>query len=178
MTVNRAFNITLLVLLFAVSAWVWPELPERIPAHYGADGVIDRWSETTLLSWFAMPLVALAMSALLYGVAALSTRSVARINLPGKERLLTLPHERQQAVLARLRAGIEMLALPTTIIFCIIQVANYRGAHGLETGGLMTAVLIIAMAGSPLLAILLIVRVQAEIDRQCRAQASLTTSRG
>lgn len=169
MTINRVLNIGLLVLLFAGSALVWPELPERIPAHYGANGVIDRWTETTLLSWFAMPLVALATSALLYGVAAFSARSVERINMPGKERLLVLPPERQQAVLQRLRGGIELLALPTTIIFCIIQFANYRAASGLETRGLMTAVLVIAMAGSPLLAILLIVRVQREIDRQTRA---------
>src|SRR5690606_18905334 len=112
---TRFLNLVLLAGLLGGSALAYPRLPERMPLHFGLDGTPDRWAETSLASWFMLPLVALALNLLLYGAAALSTRNARLVNLPGKERLLALPFERQRAVLRRMREGMESLTAPLTL---------------------------------------------------------------
>jgi uncharacterized membrane protein len=44
---------------FAVTAWYWSRLPERIPTHFGFDGQPDRWgSRATIL---ALPIASTAI---------------------------------------------------------------------------------------------------------------------
>ena len=80
----RLLNLLLLAALLGGSAAAWPHLPERIPAHFDLSGTPDRWVETSWLSWFALPLIAVELNALLYAAAVLSTRDPRRINMPGK----------------------------------------------------------------------------------------------
>jgi hypothetical protein len=58
------------VVLAGIAAFTirsWPQLPDRIPAHFNFDGFPDRWAERgpELAMVFAMPWI---MSAVLYGV--------------------------------------------------------------------------------------------------------------
>jgi hypothetical protein len=49
----------LLALGQAVAAW--PELPPRVPVHFGASGAPDAWAEKSLAAIFVLPLMALLM---------------------------------------------------------------------------------------------------------------------
>ena len=166
----RFLNLLLLAALVGGSALAYPRLPARIPMHFGLSGTPDRWAETSLFSWFLLPLIAVALNLMLYGIAALTLRDARLINLPGKERLLALPVERQRAVLDRIRDGLGSLAVPLTLAFCLIQLGVYRTAMG--TGGRVEvlAALIVIVLASPVAVIRMMRRTQAELDRQVRQE--------
>lgn len=170
MRLARFLNLALLVGLLVGSALVWPELPDRLPVHFGLDGAPDRWARRTFLSWFGLPLIALALNLLLYGVAFLSSRSARYINLPDKDRLLRLPSERQQAVLIRVREGLELLCLPLTLVFCLIQVAAFRSAGGHDVGMIFVGVLLLTAVATPAMTIWMLLATQGEINRQVAAE--------
>jgi uncharacterized membrane protein len=166
----RLLNLLLLAALLAGSAVAWPSLPARIPAHFDFAGTPDRWVQTTWFSWFALPLLAVALNVLLFGVAALSTRNPRYINLPGKERLLALPVERQQSVMATIREGLEALAAPLTLAFGLIQLGVYRTAIGQGGRTELVAAHEVILLATPLIAITMVLRSQSELDRQVRLE--------
>lgn len=47
--------------MFIVGAVMYPRLPDQIPVHWNISGEIDRWSDTSLLSVFQLPLMALGL---------------------------------------------------------------------------------------------------------------------
>ncbi len=173
---TRFLNLVLLAGLLGGSALAYPRLPERMPLHFGLDGTPDRWAETSLASWFMLPLVALALNLLLYGAAALSTRNARLVNLPGKERLLALPLERQRAVLRRMREGMESLTAPLTLAFCLIQIGVYRTAIGAGGRIEIIAALILLLLGSSIAVVGMLLRTQNELDRQVRLEREAAAS--
>ncbi|MDO8964410.1 MAG: DUF1648 domain-containing protein [Coriobacteriia bacterium] len=56
--------LVMIAVMFAVGAWVYPSLPDRIPMHWNAAGQIDRWEPTSLANVFGEPLSALGIYAL------------------------------------------------------------------------------------------------------------------
>ena len=40
---TEAPALALVLLMFALSAWAWPAVPERVPTHWGLDGRPDDW---------------------------------------------------------------------------------------------------------------------------------------
>jgi uncharacterized membrane protein len=173
---TRFLNLALLAVLLVGSALAYPRLPERIPTHFGLDGTPDRWVETSLVSWFILPLIALGMNALLYALTALTMRNPRFVNLPGKERLLALPAERQRAVLRRMREGMDSLLAPMTLAFCLIQLAIYRTAVGAGGRVEILAALLLVLLGSIIGAVGMLLRTQAELDRQVRLEQEAAMS--
>jgi len=173
---TRFVNLVLLVVLLVGSALAYPRLPERIPAHFGLDGTPDRWVETSLVAWFMLPLITLGMNALLYGLAALTMRNPRFVNLPGKERLLALPLERQHAVMHTMREGMESLLAPMTLAFCLIQLSIYRTAIGAGGRVEIVAALLLVLLGSTIGTIGMLLRTQAELDRQVRLEREAAAS--
>jgi len=166
MKVARTLNLLLLIALFVGSAVAWPDLPERIPVHFGASGEVDRWSDTTLLSWFALPLVALALIFFVRGAVAFAARHPKYLNVPDKQNFLRLPAERQRVIIETLKESLEPLNLYLTLTFCIIQYAIYRAALGADPKPYMAAVLALAVLGTPIVLVFLHRRVGEEIERQ------------
>lgn len=173
MRTAKLLNLTVLGALFAGSILAWPYLPGQIPAHFGLDGTPERWAETTPLAWFAMPLVALGANLLLYISAFLASRNTRYLSIPDKERLLSLPPERQQPVLEALRVSLQAVCLPLTLVFCLVQVATYRAALGGDTLSMFIAILVLSAIASPAMAIGLLLRIQSEINRQVRQDAQV-----
>ena len=159
-------NVLLLVALVGGSVAVYPELPDRIPVHFGSGGAPDRWADTSWGSWFGLPLTTIVVNVLLYGITLLAQRDPRFINIPEKRRFLKLPSERQRVVLARVGNGIEGFALLLTLFFSSIQLSIYRTALGEDTGSLVSAILVLSVIAAPVLAIALMLRIQKEIDRQ------------
>jgi len=93
-------SILLLGLLF-FSEWAYPRLPGRIPVHFNASGNADCWAEKSRGLWFALPIVALGLTGLMYlmSLAVSGARHNPRwLNIPHKAQFLALPPERQAPV--------------------------------------------------------------------------------
>jgi hypothetical protein len=166
MTVARRINLALLLILLGASVAVWPDLPDRLPLHFGLGGRVDRWADRSLRSWFTIPLVAVGLNLLLIGVARWATERPERINLPDKARLLRLPPERQRAVLTRLRGSFDVVALPLTLSMCFVQAGSYLAARGGSGQAFMILVFVIALLSGPLALIAILLPLQRELDRQ------------
>jgi len=59
---------TLLAAAAVILAMRWPDVPARIPVHWGLDGQVDRWTERTLVSVFAPMAAAGLMCGLMLAV--------------------------------------------------------------------------------------------------------------
>lgn len=47
--------------MFITGVIAYPNLPDRIPVHWNIAGEIDRWSDTSFMSVFQLPLIALGL---------------------------------------------------------------------------------------------------------------------
>lgn len=148
-------NFWLLSIYLVAVAIVWPRLPERIPIHFGLDGTADAWTRTSFLSWFGIPLMAVAMALLLLGTIKLARRSPNLWNIPEKRRFLLLSPEQRAPIEMRLERVIAIAGILTTTLFMAIHVGMYQAAMGLSTGlsrasmaiafGSTTAIVVVAL---------------------------------
>ena len=141
------------LLLLSMGVWLgWQDLPARIPAHFNAAGVADRWVATSFFVWCMPALIAIAMSVVLYAVeqAAARTPSMLNLGLNGAERLRSLSREQQAIVGKTARVVFIISALDVTIIMGLVTYA----IHATALGNPQSARFVLA-AGIPLLAITL-----------------------
>lgn len=165
-----AARITTILLagLWLGSLVAWPHLPARMPIHFGINGRADHWVETSLLAWFGLPLLALA---LVLGNAALVRwlpRRPELFNHPDKQRFLALPAPYRAPVIRRMQEFLHWISVQVVLLFGLIQVAILRTALGATSSTFMVAVLVLAVAVLPMLLLWNVSRVQAEITRQFR----------
>src|SRR5690606_19688982 len=109
-TINIALALTLIVL----SLNAYPDLPDLIPLHFGADGEPDRWGTRSLLSWMLLPLIGVGTVLFLYVTAAVVPRYPKSFNVPDKKKFLELPSHLQQWVMRGILN--VMYVLSTTIL--------------------------------------------------------------
>lgn len=164
-TIHR-INGLLLGMLFLGSALVWPDLPNEIPAHFDGGGQVTHWTRTSALSWFAVPLIALALTAVNYLSARLLPRWPHLINLPNKQRFLALPAERRGPVFERIREFLHGISIPLILIMTALQLSIYRTALGDPSVGYTIAILLGSLLLTPLILMIWLPRIQSEIDRQ------------
>lgn len=160
------FNVLLLIALVGGSVAVYADLPDRIPVHFGSDGAPDRWADTSWGSWFGLPLTAVVVNVIIYGISSLWERNPRFINFPDKSRLMKLPRERRQVVLVKAKSGVRELALVLTLVFFAVQWGIYRTALGGDARSLIIAALAVGTISTPIVAIRLLYRIQKEIDHQ------------
>lgn len=158
----------LLALLLLGSALAWPYLPNSIPAHFGAGGQVTRWTHTSALSWFAIPLIAVALTAVNYWLASLLPRRPHLINFPGKEQFLALPPERRAPVIGRLREFLHGISASLIILMIMVQLTIYRTAQGEPSVAYTILILLGSFMLTPLILAVWLPRIQAEVDRQTR----------
>lgn len=166
MRIVRQLNLLLLSLFFIGSAIAWPYLPERIPAHFGAGGEVNRWSDTTFLSWFSLPIITVLLILFVHGAVDFAARRPKWLNVPDKDDFLRLPPERRHIVIQTLKESLEPTLLILTLTFCVIQYAIYRSALGADSKPYMAVVLALAMLTTPIAVITIPRRVSEEIERQ------------
>lgn len=86
--VKRDWPFWLLIIgLFAVGAYLYPQLPERVPSHWNIQGEIDRYS-SRFFGAFGIPLMALAIYVLMLFVPYLDPRSENYTRMPGTYNLV------------------------------------------------------------------------------------------
>lgn len=158
-------NLVLVVAMAGLALWAWPRLPDTIPVHFGIDGRPDGWADRSLASWFLLPGVALALTALMGAFRVLIRRYPRMVNLPDRTKLSELPEAAREPVLEMLSGFLAMVQAEMLVIFGLIQLASYRAAMGEPSQGTMVLVLILAVAMSPVLLVVFFLRLQPALER-------------
>jgi hypothetical protein len=173
--VNPVTRVTLALatVLVVASIWVYPRLPPRIPAHFGARGDVNRWADTGILSWFGPVILALVLVALVEAAARWIIRNPRRVNTPDPARFAALSPGAQRLVAQEgvrpLRwVGILVVLLMGTVQWSVLQGA--RGTGGASLG--LALALGLGLVVGPVLAFRTVVRTQALVDRLHREESS------
>lgn len=169
----RRVNGFLLLLIVAGAIWAWPRLPDRVPLHFGLDGLPDAWGARSFWAWFGLPALAVVMSGMMFALSAYMRRHPRLVNLPGGGRLDELPPERRGPIFGVMDAMLSFVNCEVLVILGLIQWASWRAATGLPMQGLMLAVLLLALLSSPVLMAVFFTRLQAAMDM---ARRGLPTS--
>lgn len=175
----KLFNLILVVALFAFSAWAYPQLPDRIPTHFGIGGEPDAWSDRSVAAWFLLPAVAAFVTVVMLLVGAMVSRRPQYVNMPAKARLLELPPEEQRPILARVQLFIYRLNALMLVMLSAIQLGSWRAAQSLPSRGVFLVVMLLALGGLPLLTISMVIRTSSdtkEAHRRAKMRGTLRTS--
>jgi uncharacterized membrane protein len=165
----------LLVATVGLSVYVYPELPERIPLHFRADGTPDRWGDRSWLTWLLLPLIGAATIGLLYAVAWFLPGRPHLLNIPDKKKLLELPRPLQDRVLSAAADMMYYTALALAVMFASIQYGAWESATtGAASGGTIAGV-IFGLVVLPFVTIGFLVVIQRRLDaawREYRTRSS------
>ena len=120
---------------FAVGAAVlWPDLPARIPTHFDAVGQPDAWSETSVLFWFGLPVLAIGLGGLMdWSAQAIRRRPESPlVNLPYKRQILALPAGQRSRVLGWQASAMCLSGVAVVASLALVQAGIWRSAHGAD----------------------------------------------
>ncbi|HET7275169.1 MAG TPA: DUF1648 domain-containing protein [Longimicrobiaceae bacterium] len=165
----KAIHITngLLVIALLIGSFAaWPHLPANIPVHFGLSGQPDRVVDTSILSWFGLPLVAVATTALTYTVAQWLPSHPNLVNLPDKQQFLALSSARKLPVIARVQDMLYGVSALVLVLFGSIQVMIYRVALGESGEVYILALLVLSFLMTPLMLGIWLPGIQREVNRQ------------
>lgn len=157
-------NALLVLGLLGASAWVYPDLPARIPLHFGPDGQPDRWGDTTFLSWMLLPLIGAATALLMYACTWFVRTRPKYINMPDKKKFMQLPTHLQQWVAGGVIGMVNIITLAVLAMFCAIQYGAWESAHSGNGSSVMPAALVLGLVGMPFLTIAIFVVTQHRMD--------------
>ena len=158
-------NSVLALGLVGFAVWAWPQLPDRIPTHFGSDGWPDAWRDTTLASWLTAPAMALLILAFIGWFRWMMPRKPGWVNLPDKTKLASKPEVARKPILEMLAGFLALIQTEILVIFALIQLSTFRSAQGLESQGLMILVLLLAILASPVLLVVFFLKLQGAMDR-------------
>lgn len=160
MKILTALNVLAVGALWGVALWAWPRLPERIPLHFGVDGTPDRWGPPSATNWFLLPLLVLALNALVVWVARWIRRDPARVSLPGGQRMEELPGPAREAVQRLLGTTLSVVQLMMNVVFLLVQSAQFNAATGGSARGLLGGVLFLSLLSGPVFLVVYFLRLQ------------------
>lgn len=129
MKLVHAINALLLLALIGLSLHVYPDLPDRIPLHFGVDGTPDRWGRRMMLSWMILPLAGAAAVLSLYGVASFIAGRPHAFNGPNRKKLLELPQALQARVMRGASDMMYVTSLVLLVMFNFMQYGAWQSAH-------------------------------------------------
>lgn len=150
------------------AAWLWPEVPDRVPVHFGAGGEPDRWEDRSVFSWFGLPALGLGLAAGLDALATWTRRHPESpfLNLPNKAAILALPPRQRAAVMREVAGLLYGVGWTCLLAIALIQVGVWNEAQGGSGQGWVLSGVLMAVLG-PLAALVWgLVRTQGEVRRQ------------
>ncbi|MGA1056106.1 MAG: DUF1648 domain-containing protein [Phycisphaerales bacterium] len=110
-----------LATVWTLAAMWWPTLPAKIPLHFDAAGVPDRWGPASVANWFMLPFIATWITAMIGGIA-IFLPSLARhwpgiVNVPQKKRWVALPPEERIRTAEPIRWMLGLVGLLANALF-------------------------------------------------------------
>lgn len=109
-------------------------LPARFPAHFGADGVADRYVDRSLVGWFALPLVFTVIGGLLAAIGLFVDRLAKNhaefVNVPDRLAFLRLPADARMKALAPITDVGLMMPPALASLSAYVQWASVEVALG------------------------------------------------
>jgi uncharacterized membrane protein len=162
-------NGALVAVLVGASLLALPQLPERIPIHFGFGGTPTRWVRASLLAWLGLPAVAAATASALWLAGRWGRRSPSLWNVPEKTRFLQLSPEGRAPFVERLDRVMAWVGVATTSLFAAVQWAIFATATGRAQGlpGWFSAAVFLLAAAMVVLSI----RANAGLAAEIRAAA-------
>jgi hypothetical protein len=121
-----------LVFHFLLATVAWFILPPEIPTHFGANGKADAWSSTSIVSWFSLVAVSVALSLMIFFLTSPAAKST--WNIGEKKRFLQLTPEQQAPVLELMRLFGAASALCVNVVFLTLNLGVYLAAQGHTRG--------------------------------------------
>lgn len=126
--------------VLAQHAWYWPQLPQRVATHFGADGQPDDWMSRTAATVLLAGLQ-IGLPLFLLGITQLARRLPdSMVNIPHREYWLA-PERRESTLLHMDRMMFAIAALTAIFLFVIVHLtflAN-RAATSLDTRAFFVA---------------------------------------
>jgi uncharacterized membrane protein len=119
--------LAIVVITLALGIWRFPALPATLALHYGADGTPDRFGAKSIWSAFGPVVVQWAVTALLLGLAAVSGRFRADLDIEALEQSVA-QHRRMVGMLQR-----------TLLVLAACVALTFLGASALVWGLLSSA---------------------------------------
>lgn len=127
--------VSALILLWVVSVWLWPALPEQIPLHFDGAGRPDHFGERNALNWFLLPGIA-TLLALLFAfvlppwIAYLARRDSPYLNVPQRAELSKLSPEARVRAVEPVASMLMVIAAEVTLLFAVLQYGTAQVASG------------------------------------------------
>ncbi|GIW27465.1 MAG: hypothetical protein KatS3mg070_0828 [Meiothermus sp.] len=122
----------LLAGLWWLTAMLYPRLPDRIPGHFGPRGDVTRWADRVEFWW--IPVVATGLVLLVFALTRLAFRYPEILNLPQKERFLSLPEYLRHKLVRVLDFYLAFLTGYLCVLFGYLQWNTYLVALGAAKG--------------------------------------------
>tara|TARA_R110002096_G_scaffold111649_1_gene243590 strand:+ start:533 stop:1054 length:522 start_codon:yes stop_codon:yes gene_type:complete len=129
----RALLVLVMLAVWSLALAYWPELPNRIPMHFGHNGVPDRFADKTVLSWFWMPalgtVLAVTFGFLMPGwLRSMAWSNSQMLNIPDRARFRALSPEARVRVIDATMAPMLGLAVVLQLLFGWITYASAQVA--------------------------------------------------
>jgi hypothetical protein len=131
---GHILNAVLLLCVTALGCLSWSRLPARIPIHFQANGTPDRWTQkgAELFLVFVLPWLT---SGLFYGLGVFGNwleKYPQLLNIPNKEKFLTLPPQSRGPVYAAFTELFVLMAVSTNLLFLGAMCGMLLVALGVE----------------------------------------------
>jgi hypothetical protein len=135
--------------------------------HFGFDGTPDRWSDRTWVTWMALPMIAVVVTAITYAAAWFVGRSPRNMNLPDKKRFDALPLASQYVVIQVVQRFVFWLTVGINVVMAAIHAGSWFLATGLADSlpWWSTAMIWGLVLSSPFSAVVIVLRTNAVITR-------------
>lgn len=126
----RFLNIGLVLACIAYAAATYGALPARVPMHFKLDGTADRYADKSLVSWFALPAIMLALFVLFEVLTRVMRTRPELLNVPDKERFVRLPARFREPVDAVIATMMDSAALSVVLVMGLVQWHTTQVAYG------------------------------------------------
>lgn len=128
----HGLTIIFLLAITFLAFWSWNRLPAKVPVHFGAGGLPDRWAEKggEFALLFVVPWL---LTGMMYGFSLLTPwfrRHPQWLNIPNKKKFLALPPERQAPFFAMLDLFYAGMAASLNLLFLLMNIASVQIALG------------------------------------------------
>jgi uncharacterized membrane protein len=152
----------LVIALVAYAASTYGSLPDRIPTHFGFDGVADRFADRSPARWFGLPIVAAGVMLLLEVlVVAMRTRPEL-LNIPDRERFVRLPARFREPVDGMVATMMDSTGLSVVLVMGLVQWHQTQLALG--GPGIPPVLITLAPLAMMLVVLLQVSRISSAVD--------------